>query len=122
MPNIFRGSTLLWLLFFVESLIEDGGKSICYRNVILIIIHEVTVAFLSFFNSIQKLVIDDEVSAAWGRLTSDSSTVSWIACGYPEGSSNQMIVSSIYMYFCMIGFDAWGYKSWNPQIRPYISI
>jgi len=38
-----------------------------------------------------KLVIDEEVSAAWTRLTSDSSGVSWIACGYPEGSSTQMI-------------------------------
>mmetsp|Transcript_82845 Transcript_82845/g.162414 ORF Transcript_82845/g.162414 Transcript_82845/m.162414 type:complete len:239 (-) Transcript_82845:155-871(-) len=38
-----------------------------------------------------KFVVDDAVSGAWGRLTSDASTTSWIACGYPEGSSNQLV-------------------------------
>jgi len=40
---------------------------------------------------IQQLKIDDEVANAWNRLTSDASNVSWIACGYPEGSSNELI-------------------------------
>lgn len=34
--------------------------------------------------------ISPEVNAAWLRLTSDDSTVTWISCGYPEGSSNTL--------------------------------
>jgi hypothetical protein len=35
--------------------------------------------------------LDEEVQAAWGRLTSDSSPVSWIMCGYPEGNNNKIV-------------------------------
>lgn len=28
---------------------------------------------------------------AWARLTADSSTVSWIACGYPADKNNQLV-------------------------------
>jgi len=38
-----------------------------------------------------KLVIDEEVANAWGRLTSDSSDVSWIAAGYPAAGNNLQI-------------------------------
>ena len=37
-----------------------------------------------------SLVIDDSVSAAWGRLTSDSSTISWICCGYNAENGNKL--------------------------------
>mmetsp|Transcript_3549 Transcript_3549/g.5529 ORF Transcript_3549/g.5529 Transcript_3549/m.5529 type:complete len:156 (-) Transcript_3549:159-626(-) len=37
-----------------------------------------------------SLAIDDEVSNAWNRLTSDTCPISWIMCGYPEGSSNKL--------------------------------
>eukprot|EP01035_Chromulina_nebulosa_P017973 gene17973-23604_t len=35
--------------------------------------------------------IAPEVNDAWRRLTQDSSDVSWVAFGYPEGSSNQLV-------------------------------
>jgi hypothetical protein len=38
-----------------------------------------------------KLTIDPEVNNAWARLTADSSTVSWIACGYPADKNNQLV-------------------------------
>lgn len=35
-------------------------------------------------------VISPDVQAAWGRLTSDDSTTTWISCGYPEASSTTL--------------------------------
>jgi hypothetical protein len=55
----------------------------------------------------QKLVIDEEVTNAWGRLTSDSSETSWIAAGYPEGNSLQISVRfSLLLLFSILAFHA----------------
>ncbi len=48
----------------------------------------------------QKLVIDEEVANAWGRLTSDSSEVSWIAAGYPAAGNNLQISVSSHLTVC----------------------
>ena len=48
----------------------------------------------------QKLVIDEEVANAWGRLTSDSSDVSWIAAGYPAAGNNLQISVSLHLTGC----------------------
>ncbi len=47
----------------------------------------------------KKLVIDDGVNGAWLRLTQDSNDISWIMCGYPPGSTNQLIVSSLHTFY-----------------------
>ena len=39
-----------------------------------------------------SVTLEAGVQEAWQRLTSDSSPVSWIACGYPAGSTNTLEV------------------------------
>mmetsp|Transcript_16727 Transcript_16727/g.17487 ORF Transcript_16727/g.17487 Transcript_16727/m.17487 type:complete len:154 (+) Transcript_16727:31-492(+) len=36
------------------------------------------------------VTVSAEVQNAWRRLTADSSPVSWIICGYPEGNTNTL--------------------------------
>eukprot|EP01038_Epipyxis_sp_PR26KG_P009539 gene9539-12849_t len=40
------------------------------------------------------LSISAEVADAWIRLTTDSSSVSWISCKYAEGTTNQLLFSA----------------------------